>query len=315
MARFANPDETGAGGSPGAGVTPEVSPVKRYWPLAVLALTFLFVLMPFLFWQSTWFGKPLSDSQLQESLADSEHPREIQHALSQITDRILSDDPAARDSARQFYPEVVRIAGEKDDQLRLTAAWVMGQDNSVPEFRQELFRLLQDRNPMVRRNAALALVRFGDTTGQDEIRSMFQPYAVSAPHAGKMAERLKSGETVNPGMLLGWIEAGGERMELRSPVPGSIRRWLVANDEAVSDGQPVLLIDPSPGEIWEALRALYLIGEPQDLPAVEKLARADNGIPDNVRDQAQRTASAIQARASGNIPPSKVTTSPQSPSP
>ena len=26
---------------------------------AILALTFLFVLMPFLFWQATWFGRPL----------------------------------------------------------------------------------------------------------------------------------------------------------------------------------------------------------------------------------------------------------------
>jgi hypothetical protein len=42
---------------------------------------------------------------------------------------------------------------------------------------------LQDHNPMVRRNAALALVRFGDSTGRAEIRSMLRPETVAAPAA------------------------------------------------------------------------------------------------------------------------------------
>src|SRR5689334_2403442 len=139
--------------------------LKRRWLFLILALTFLFVLMPFLFWQATWFGKPLNDAQLEKSLSDREHPREIQHGLSQLADRILSCDALTRDSARRFYPRVIEIARTGQDELRLTAAWVMGQDNSVPEFRQELPRLLQDPNPMVRRNAALALVRFQDASG------------------------------------------------------------------------------------------------------------------------------------------------------
>src|SRR3954454_23318123 len=78
--------------------------MKQRWLLIILALTFLFVLMPFLFWQGTWFGRPLNDAQLAKALGDREHPREIQHALSQIADRILGTDPNARNSVRRFYP-------------------------------------------------------------------------------------------------------------------------------------------------------------------------------------------------------------------
>jgi biotin carboxyl carrier protein len=273
--------------------------LKRRWLFAILALTFLFVLMPFLFWQATWFGKPLNDAQLEKSLVDRQHPREIQHALAQLADRILSRDSATRDSARPFYPQIVRIAQTGQDELRLTAAWVMGQDNSVPDFHQALLGLVQDPNPMVRRNAALALVRFGDTSGLAEIRSMLKPSAVGAPAAGALDERLKPGDAINAGTLVGRIDtADRSRTELRSQIPGSIDRWLVADKTAVTAGQPVLLVDPSSDEIWEALRALYLVGEPQDVPGIEEFARGPGGLPPTVRQQAELTANAIRSRQS-----------------
>jgi hypothetical protein len=48
----------------------------------------LIVLMPFLFWWNTWFGRHLSDKQINEYLHDEKHPRHIQHALIQIGERI-----------------------------------------------------------------------------------------------------------------------------------------------------------------------------------------------------------------------------------
>src|SRR5208282_2462841 len=54
------------------------------WTYAVLIVALLFVLMPFLFWNATWFGRPLTDEQISKSLADRKHAREIQHALTQI---------------------------------------------------------------------------------------------------------------------------------------------------------------------------------------------------------------------------------------
>jgi hypothetical protein len=273
--------------------------LKRRWLFVILGMTFLFVLMPFLFWQATWFGKPLNDAQLQKSLDDRAHPREIQHGLAQLADRILARDALTRDSARQFYPQVVQIAQNGQDELRLTAAWVMGQDNSVSDFHQALLRLLQDSNPMVRRNAALALVRFGDAAGRAEIRSMLQLSSIVAPDGGTLEERLKPSEVINPGTLLGRIDrSGGTREELRSQIPGTIDHWAVADKATVSAGQPVLVVNPSVDEIWESLRALYLIGEAQDLVVVEALARGAANVPGNVRQQAELTANAIRSRPS-----------------
>jgi len=270
--------------------------MKRRWLFAILALAFLFILMPFLFWQATWFGRPLDDVQLQTALADREHPREIQHGLSQIADRILSPDAARRDSARRFYPDVIRVAQTGGDELRITAAWLMGQDNSSPEFQRELLALLGDADPMVRRNAALALVRFHDASGLGEIRATLQPYAAPAARSGKLLERLKPLETINPGALLGWVQTDGSKQEMRSQVPGTIDHWLVADGAAVTAGQPVLLVDPSPEEVWEALRALYLIGQPEDLPAVEQFASGADNAPPDIRRQAATTAEAIRSR-------------------
>jgi hypothetical protein len=272
--------------------------LKRRWLYLILALTFLFVLMPFLFWQATWFGKPLNDAQLEKSLNDREHPREIQHALSQLADRILARDAYTRESARRFYPQVVQIAQTGQPELRLTAAWVMGQDNSVSDFHQELLRLLHDPDPMVRRNAALALVRFSDASGLDEIRSMLQPETLTAPNGGSaLEERLKPSEIINPGTLLGRIEHGDRAIsEWRSQIPGTIDRWLVPDRSSVAAGQPVLVVNPSTDEIWESLRALYLIGQAQDLPVVDNFARGAANLPANVRQQAELTASAIRSR-------------------
>jgi len=159
-----------------------------------------------------------------------------------------------------------------------------------------LLRLLRDASPMVRRNAALALVRFGDRAGRDEIRALLAPYSMPATFPGNLATRLKPDDAVNPGTLLGRIESRGEEKELRSEVPGTINRWLVPDGALVTAGQPIALIDPSPTEVWEALRALYLIGETQDLLAVEQFIRGGDAVPANVRQQAELTARAIRSR-------------------
>ena len=39
--------------------------------------------MPFLFWWNTWFGRHLSDKQVNKYLHDEQKPRHIQHALVQ----------------------------------------------------------------------------------------------------------------------------------------------------------------------------------------------------------------------------------------
>jgi biotin carboxyl carrier protein len=248
--------------------------------------------MPFLFWRSTWFGLPLSDQELGEAFADREHPRKIQHALSQIADRIVRGDA----SVRRWYPQVRAAALHSTDEIRLTAAWVMGLDTSAEEFRSPLLALLQDENPMVRHNAALALVRFGDASGREDILTMLRPHQLTAPAAGTLVRRLVESDAVNPGTLVGRIRQGDTETEIRSKVPGTLERWLLANESAVSAGTPIVEIAPSAEMVWEALRALALVGTLEDLPLVESYFAPREGLPPQVNAQARATARAIRQR-------------------
>ncbi len=262
------------------------------WTYGVLILALLFVLMPYLFWHSTWFGRPLTDTQIHKALADSRHPREIQHALSQLELRIRNGDP----SVKPWYPQIVTLAASRVDEIRLTAAWVMGQDNTSPEFHQTLLGLLADPQPMVERNAALSLVRFQDASGRSLILGMLRPYALTAPVSGTLRTRLKVDDVVNPGTMVARIETGGAKQEVRTAVPGTLDRWLLADGSSVTAGQPILSIAPSQEMVWEALRALYLVGKTEDLPDVDRYARGVDGMPPQIQQQASLTSQAIRSR-------------------
>ncbi len=238
---------------------------------------------------------------MAKAFADTKHPREAQHALSQVADRILSVNANTRASARNWYLEVLTQSSSPDEALRTTAAWVMGQDTSAPEFHARLLVLLADANPMVQRNAALSLVRFGDPSGHDVISAMLKPYSMPAPAAGKLEERLKPGDSVNPGTLVGHVEGPGNKsIELRTNVPGTFAGWFVSDGANVDAGQPVARLDPSSDVVWEALRALYLIGTAQDEAAVVPFVRGVPDMPPNVAQQATLTLTAIRNRAGAN---------------
>lgn len=271
--------------------------VAKKWLIAILVLTFAFVLMPFLLWYMTTFTRPLSDADLGSYFNDAAHPRRAQHALSQIADRIMSPNAGIRDSARPWYPEVIHFSEQGSDELRVTAAWVMGQDNQSPEFHAALLKQLADHNPMVRRNAALSLVRFDDPSGHALIAGMLSGYTVDAPQTGIVSLRLKPGDVINPGTLLAHIKAGDDSAEVRSEVPGTIRQWIPAGSAQIKAGDALLVVDPSPEMVWESLRALYLIGQKEDLPAINSYARGVDGMPPQIQQQAQLTAQEISARA------------------
>src|SRR6202166_2665474 len=263
------------------------------WLVAILVLTFAFVLMPFLLWYMTTFTRPLNDADLATYFQDAAHTRRAQHALSHIADRIMSPNHGTRESAKIWYPEVIKFSEQGSDELRVTSAWVMGQDNQSAEFHAALLKQLSDANPMVQRNAALSLVRFADPAGHDIIAGMLAPYAMTAPRSGTLVIRLKPGDVINPGTMVGHINAGEEKMEVRSDVPGTILEWSSPDNSQVESGRQMLLIDPSPEMAWESLRALYLVGKKEDLSAVNRYARGADGMPPQVQQQAVLTARAI----------------------
>ena len=174
----------------------------------------------------------------------------------------------------------------------------MGQDNTAPEFHQALLPMLNDPNPMVQRNAALSLVRFQDDSGHAQIVSMLQPYVMEAPLAGVLSTRLKAGDIVNPGTLVGHIEVSRE--EQRSPRErtrhgGPLARAERRDSYALASQSSRWL----PTKAWPGKRCARYFSQarPNDLPYVKRFVR---GIRRHVAPsgaQAQATARAIQDRA------------------
>ncbi len=258
---------------------------KSYFFVAALAL--LLVFLPFLFWYQTWFGRRLSDAQIDEYFADSAYPRHAQHALVQLGERLSRGADISR-----WYPDVIRQAASPSLELRQTAAWIMGQCRRYPPFHAALLRQIHDPQPMVRRNAALALAAFGDSAARPELDAMLAPFTITAPAAGVVHYRLQPGEYVNAGTLVARVGAA----EVRAAVPGNARMLRRPEGAAVRAGDPLVELAPDKNHVWEALRALVLVGQPADLAAVTPYTRPIPGMSSLLARQAAETAAAIRTR-------------------
>jgi hypothetical protein len=259
----------------------------------IFVTAWLIVLMPFLFWWNTWFGRRLPDRQVTEYLQDEKHPRHIQHALVQLGERMGRHDPGAA----RWYPEMIRLAFHPVEEVRNTDAWVMGQDTSVPGFHETLLKMLQDSSPMVRGNAALSLVRFGDATGRPQIVALLQPVRIVAPATGRVTDADRVGTAIHQGGLIARLRDGQQMIEVRSPIAGRIHSLAITVSSNVAAGADIATVDPGDEQVWEALRALYLVGQPEDLSTVRPYQRELPEISDRVRQQALLTEKSIRERA------------------
>jgi hypothetical protein len=280
--------------------------MSRTQKILFFATGWLIVLMPFLFWWNTWFGRHLSDQQLTEYLHDDKKPRHIQHALVQMGERMAAQgsrtpNKAAPDAVRQWYPDLIRLANHPEEEVRNTDAWVMSQDTSGADFHEALLKMLADPSPMVRGNAALSLVRFGDATGRPQIVMLLQPAQITAPIEGHVVDADRPGTPIRKGGLLAKLASSGSAtaVEIRSPISGRIRS--VSQPGAnVTAGTEVAVVDPGTEQVWEALRALYLVGQLEDLPTIRPYERDVPEISNDVRKQALETEQAIRKRAGAN---------------
>jgi biotin carboxyl carrier protein len=261
--------------------------------LLFFLVAWLIVLMPVLFWWGTWFGRPLSDKQISTYLNDEKHPRHIQHGLVQLGERLGRRDPIAT----QWYPDLVRLASHPVEEVRNTDAWVMGQDTSGAGLHEALLKMLHDPSAMVQGNAALSLVRFGDASGRAQIVALLKPATIIAPIAGQVIDADKLGTVVHQGGLIAKVRGGDQTAEVRSPIGGRIGALTVAIGAHVDAGNELATVEPGAEQVWEALRALYLIGQAEDLEAVRLYERESQEISDRVRQQAILTEKAIRERA------------------
>src|SRR6266446_7648517 len=312
-----DPADIVAGDSSTKSPRPRMSARNR---LLFFVTAWLIVLMPFLFWWNTWFGRQLPDNRITEYLKDEKHPRHIQHALVQIGERMGRHDAVVT----RWYPELIRLAAHPVEEVRNTDAWVMGQDTSSAGFHETLLRMLQDSSEMVRGNAGLSLVRFGDAAGRPQIVALLQPARILASAPGRVLDTDKVGTVIHQGGLIAKVQvdrsavahekdrsaiarendrsgdaAKNEQhtIEIRSPISGRIRTLSVAAGATITAGTEVAIVDPSDEQVWEALRALYLIGEPDDLPAIRPYERELPEVSGRVRQQALLTEKAIRDRS------------------
>jgi hypothetical protein len=260
------------------------------WPLAVVAA--LFILLPFLSWYGTTFWRELDDDEIEKYLHDEQKPRHVQHALEQIDRRIVKGD----EGVKRWYPQVIRVATNPLPDLRMAAAWVMGDDNKSEEFHAALRQLLADDEPAVRRMAALSLSRFNDVGGRAELLAMLRPLSVR--FAGTPITTLPVGSYVSRGSMVARVRDGdGNVQEVRAPVAGKIEKVSAAKATPLAANEELLVLAPDGKNAWEALRALYLVGAAEDLPEIERYARGEvAGMSDEIKKQAALTAEAIKSR-------------------
>ena len=57
------------------------------------------------------------------------------------------------------------------------------------------------------------------------------------------------------------------------------------------------MVDPGTEQVWEALRALYVVGQADDLAAIRPYERDLPDVSNDVRQQAVETEKAILQRA------------------
>jgi HEAT repeats len=298
------------------GQTSQIPPVdkKRYgnWPLIIVAA--LFIIVPFLTWYGTWFGRSLSDETIAQYLIEEKSPRHIQHALTQLETRIEKGDP----SAKKFYPQIEALTTSPHAEIRKTVAWVMGQDNTCDDFHRALLKLLNDSEPLVRRNAALQLVRFGDAAGRPELRAMLQPFEVKSPMDGTIVSILPVGSNIRAGALLARIREvksihgtdassmqgsnssdrtqawSGDVQEFRAPVDGTISTIVRKDGDQVAINQTIAWLTPDRLTVTDALRALAYVGTNEDLPLIESCAQVDGS--QEIASQAAAAAKGIRSR-------------------
>ena len=281
---------TGNGNHPEIRVSEAPRRVPGSKPILILAG--LFVVATLLAWYFAWFGRELSDADISKYLADEGNPRHVQHALSQIQQRMERGDG----SAKNWYSQLVTLSGNPETEFRLTVAWLMGFDNTSPEFHNALLKLVHDEQPLVRRNAALALVRFNDNSGREELIAILKPYVLKAPADGTVQSSMREGSEVGRRTPLARIEQGdGKVVEIRSPLQGRVNRIFKPNGSQVTRDEEFISLNSDEESVFEALRGLAIIGTKEDLPIIDSYAQSNDAAA-RVKEQAALTANAINHR-------------------
>jgi pyruvate/2-oxoglutarate dehydrogenase complex dihydrolipoamide acyltransferase (E2) component len=130
---------------------------------------------------------------------------------------------------------------------------------------------------------------------------MLKPNTLLAPSAGIIELIVKDeGTAVAANAPLARIkQEDGRTLEMRSPEAGHIQAIAVPDGATVSEGSELLTLSPETEQVWSALVALYIVGQPDDATYIQRYTGQMPGMPDRVHKQASATLESIRERARG----------------
>jgi pyruvate/2-oxoglutarate dehydrogenase complex dihydrolipoamide acyltransferase (E2) component len=126
---------------------------------------------------------------------------------------------------------------------------------------------------------------------------MLKPLPVTAPVAGRVTAVGRAGEAANHGTVLVKLMSVGQVVEVRAPISGHITAIQAQPGSDVAEGSELAVVSPGGDQVWEALRALYVVGQVEDLPAIAPFKNPSRDLPQGVQQQATETENAILRRA------------------
>ena len=130
---------------------------------------------------------------------------------------------------KKFYPQIIALTKSPTAEVRKTAAWVMGQDNSLKSFIAHLLDLLKDTDPVVRRNALCNWFASVTPSGRPELRAMLQSFEVKAPSPAHDRKSIASrARQFVPALC--WRASGTLQTTCRS----FVRRWMADSPDLCS---------------------------------------------------------------------------------
>jgi hypothetical protein len=83
---------------------------------------------------------------------------------------------------------------------------------------------------------------------------------------------------------------------LRSPLPGRVNQIFKPNGSQITRDEDLISLNSDEGSVWEALRALAIVGTKDDLPLIDAYASATDASA-RVKEQANLTAKAIRQKS------------------
>jgi hypothetical protein len=266
--------------------------VKRRTAAIFFGLVAGSALVTWLFWRGVTFSARLSDDDLEAALSPAASVRQAEHGLEEVTRRHDENRPGMDRWARH----VVEASRRAEIPVRRVAAWSMQWDVARPEYGARLREMIaSDPDPTVRRNAAVSLARARDPAARPVLRSMLEPWVVTAPVAGTIVSVLPPGRRAQLDGMVARIEtSGGGRAEASTPVPGQVIEAPVPEGGTVTAGARVATLAPDPDHAFNAAGGLFFVGTADDIPLLEMAAGPHSGLGPRVASQARAAIQAIR---------------------